>query len=311
MPIGVEDIRSGAGDHVVQFYQREADLVYTVAANLFDALRAGETAVVIATGAHRDAFERELMSAGIELGEARGDGRYVPLDAASTLFQLRRDGRIDRDRFNSVIGGVLGQAGATGRRMRVYGEMVTLLWEAGQVAAAIELEGRWNDFGRDMPFSLLCAYPSQAVAGSQHSNALREVCALHSTVVHPDARHWEVTRDFGAEFGAPRAARRFVVDQLRSHGYGEDLVNDAALVLTELAVNALVHARSAFTVALSCDRGAVCISVCDSSSVLPRRRDEDLMKQSGRGLGLVSAVSSRWGVKSTAEGKMVWAVLGP
>ena len=42
----------------------------------------------------------------------------------------------------------------------VFGEMVWLLWDAGQVNAAIEVETLWNELGHQYPFSLLCAYPA-------------------------------------------------------------------------------------------------------------------------------------------------------
>lgn len=119
----------------------------------------------------------------------------------------------------------------------------------------------------------------------------------------------ERSRHFAAELGAPASARRFVVAALRSDGHETDLVDDAALVLTELAANALMHARSAFRVAVTSEPGVVCISVHDASPVLPIPRDQELMAQSGRGLGLVAAVSRCWGVDLAPDGKVVWAEL--
>jgi hypothetical protein len=43
--------------------------------------------------------------------------------------------------------------------VRVFGEMVSLLWDAGLIDAAVELEVLWNELGVQYPFSLLCAYP--------------------------------------------------------------------------------------------------------------------------------------------------------
>jgi len=57
-------------------------------------------------------------------------------------------------------------------------------------------------------------------------------------------------RTFAFSGEAPAAARHFAVEALRRLGAGE-LADDAALVVTELAANAVIHARSAFTVDLA------------------------------------------------------------
>jgi anti-sigma regulatory factor (Ser/Thr protein kinase) len=316
VPIEVERNIAGAGDHVVLFYERDEDLVRSVRDYLLGAVEAGQAAVVIATEDHRRAFERQLQAAGVDLVELVGRGNVQMLDAAGTLSGFYTDGQVDHEAFIAVLGAALRQATGGGRRVRLYGEMVALLWEAGDVPAAIELEGLWNNLLRDVPSTLFCAYPSESVSGSRHRDALREVCGLHTSVLSRDSRHEvggsrprERSRHFAAELGAPASARRFVVAALRSDGHETDVVDDAALVLTELAANALMHARSAFRVAVTSEPGLVCISVHDASPVLPIPRDQELMAQSGRGLGLVAAVSRRWGVDLTPDGKVVWAEL--
>ena len=62
----------GAGDHVVEFYERDSELSRSVADYLVWALRVGGVAIVIATEAHRRAFGRQLAAVGVDL-EAVGD----------------------------------------------------------------------------------------------------------------------------------------------------------------------------------------------------------------------------------------------
>ena len=120
------------------------------------------------------------------------------------------DGRIDPKAFRRVIGSLLERAAAAGRPVRAYGEMVALLWEAGDVLAAIELEELWNDIARDHDFGLLCGYRSASVAGDHHDAARQRVCCLHSAVLEPrpseGAERREVSARFGADKDAPRAA---------------------------------------------------------------------------------------------------------
>ena len=77
---------------------------------------------------------------------------------------------------------MLRQAARAGRPVRVFGEMVSLLWDASLSDAAIEVEAMWNELGAQYPFSLLCAYPADSVRGDQHLDALAEVCRVHASV---------------------------------------------------------------------------------------------------------------------------------
>ncbi len=68
--------------HVVEFYETEVFLVDTVCRVLAPALRAGDAAVIIATPAHGMRFEAALTDAGVDVGAARREGRYLVFDAA-------------------------------------------------------------------------------------------------------------------------------------------------------------------------------------------------------------------------------------
>ena len=193
-----------AGRHVVQFYERETDLFVRAGGYLSDTVRAGAVAIVIATEAHRDAFEARFRDAGVDAAAARDDGTLVWLDAAATLARFMRDGHADREAFFDVVGSVVEAAAATGRPVRAYGEMVGLLWEAGDVMAVIELETHWNDLAAAIPFSLYCAYRSESVSGHEHADALARVCQLHSSVVPTPVA--ETTWRFAAD--ATRRATR-------------------------------------------------------------------------------------------------------
>ena len=80
----------------------------------------------------------------------------------------------------------------------------------------------------------------------------------------------------------------------------------APQVLTELATNAALHARSAYTVHLRAEPDAVLIEVTDSSPALPQARHYGTGATTGRGIALVEALSAAWGVESSPTGKTVW-----
>jgi len=90
---------------------------------------------------------------------------------------------------------------------------------------------------------------------------------------------------------------------------GEQLAADAALVVTELATNAVLHAGSAFSVSLTLSGDVIRISVGDSVPPGQPGRDQWLAAVPGHGLGVVAAMAVRWGFEKLDCGKAVWAEL--
>jgi hypothetical protein len=310
MAIGAE-VRLADGDHVVQFYEHDQDLVDVVVSYLASALAAGESVVVIARDDHRQAFASGLGAAGVDTAVAEAEGRLVALDARSTLARFMVDGRPDGAAFDAVVGEVIRQAAAGGRAVRAYGEMVALLWQDGDVTGAMEVEDLWNTLAEQLPFSLFCAYPAGSMADGHGAYAFAEVCHRHSSVVAgaPAPGGSEVTRRFLGPRG-PWWARRFVAEVLTDWGR-TDVLDDCLLVVSELASNAVRHAGSDFTVSLGRAGEVVTVVVGDSCAAPPAPRQPDDMSSTGRGLHLVGAVAGEWGYLPAEDGKLVWAHLGP
>jgi len=311
------DTRVDHGEHVVQFYAGEPELFRTAGSYLADGLRAGEIAIVIAAGEHERGFESHLEAAGIDVAEASSSGALIALDAAATLSAFTVGGRIDAQAFDRVVGTPVRAAVATGRPVRAYGEMVGLLWDAGDVLAAIELEELWSELGRDLRFSLFCAYHSGSAAGEEHADALSDVCDLHARVVPSthvgeagQAEAIELSRTFPPRKDSPRQARRLIADVLHGREHRSDLIDDSQLVLGELATNAVLHARSVFAVRVRFDGSNLHLSVSDASPVIPTPENPEPTALSGRGLRLVAALATEWGVATDLPaGKTVWAKL--
>jgi len=305
-------------DHLVQFYACDDDLTAAVAPSVGAALAGHETAIVIATPAHRAAFWRACVAAGHDLAADVAEGRLLMLDAAETMAGFIADGRPEPFAFDRVVGGLVHRATGSGRPVRAYGEMVALLWDAGNIPAAVELEGLWNDLRREVEFTLLCAYPTSIVEGDHHLDALNEMCRLHSAVTwerasisEPATKRsgaLEAARTFVGNRLAPRDARHFVVEELERLGH-PDLAEDAAIVVAELAANAVLHACSDFEVALSTGEDCIRIAVRDRSPLSPAQRRLESQKTSGRGLRIVAGVATGWGTELVDDGKVVWAEL--
>jgi anti-sigma regulatory factor (Ser/Thr protein kinase) len=102
-------------------------------------------------------------------------------------------------------------------------------------------------------------------------------------------------------------ARDFVCEHLVAHGLLY-LVEDVRLVASELATNAMVHARTPFVVTLSEVDGGVRLTIRDGSPTVPVRTSPNLTDMNGRGLMLVELLSEEWGARTEGDGsKSVWA----
>lgn len=106
------------------------------------------------------------------------------------------------------------------------------------------------------------------------------------------------------------AARHRLVDRLGTRGLDGDVLDTAALLLTEVVTNAVLHAGTDVTVRWSVDTGSVLVEVRDDSPVLPVRRDHDDDAVTGRGLELVELLAGAYGVRRTGTGKIVWFAVG-
>lgn len=102
-----------------------------------------------------------------------------------------------------------------------------------------------------------------------------------------------------------RAARRFVAEALARWGCA-DAADDATLLVSELVTNAIIHARTPVDLIVRRTKGAVRIEVLDDGEGIPEPRVTPPDAPAGRGLGLVQAVASRWGVEERPPGKSVW-----
>ncbi len=167
--------------HRVYFYEDDTFLIDNVVQFAKSGLQQRETVIIVATDQHRRELKTKLMEEEMIGLWAPDVGNYVTLDASDTLALFLRNGWPDEQLFLRLIGQIIASAaGAT--PVRIYGEMVAVLWAEGNPLAAIHLERLWNKLATHREFSLLCGYPSSAFRGPDMAFAFQDVCACHSQV---------------------------------------------------------------------------------------------------------------------------------
>lgn len=125
------------------------------------------------------------------------------------------------------------------------------------------------------------------------------------------ARQAPLELALSAQPAAVPAVRRAVRAQLIEWGLS-DLVDPVSLVVSELATNAVLHARGTLRVRLCRQDDGARLEVGDDSPRLPQQRQRSALSGTGRGLALVAELAREWGVESTdGGGKIVWAAFSP
>jgi PAS domain S-box-containing protein len=172
-------------NHAVQFYEDDRFLIETVVEFLAAGMLAGQSLVVIATEAHREAMAAGLGAAGHDVDGACFRGRLLFLDAEEALATFMNGGSPDADLFQATVGSVIDKslraAGTAG--LRAYGEMVDVLWKAGNAEGALQLEDLWNALADRHQFSLLCAYSMGNFYQQSDMAGIQSVCGRHSHVM--------------------------------------------------------------------------------------------------------------------------------
>jgi DNA-binding NarL/FixJ family response regulator len=181
-----QGVKSAQG-HEVVFYTDDKSLIDHVTQLIGGVLRAGNSALVIATKSHQDSFLARLQAYGLDMAAAIERGRYVALDAADALSAIMRNDMPDAVQFRTLLGDCILRAadatqGSSGR-VAIFGECVRMLWEQDNAEAAIAFERLGNE--QILPrynVDILCGYSLGSFQDDVGSHVFRRICAEHSAV---------------------------------------------------------------------------------------------------------------------------------
>ena len=107
------------------------------------------------------------------------------------------------------------------------------------------------------------------------------------------------------EVASVTRARHYVRDALAGIG-APDCADDAQLAVSELIANAVKHARTPVVLELARDDRHLTVTVADGERELASQVQQHALAESGRGLRIVAAVATEWGVERRDDGKALW-----
>lgn len=172
------------GRHFAQLHRSERSLGEAVGTFLGAGLRRGEGVLVLATADHVRLFFELLTDAGLDPGAEMGTGSLLVLDAQDALERIVGDGEPNWSEFRTTVTAALDTLESRGyRNVRIYGELVDVLWHDGRTAAAIRLEEFWNSLAGEREFSLFCCYTLDGLAEDVYSSPLHEIGRTHSDIL--------------------------------------------------------------------------------------------------------------------------------
>jgi hypothetical protein len=172
-------------DHIVQLYQDQDFLNRAVCRFARAGLANGESVILVSTLPHWDGFGARLESEGVDVESAQDRGQLTVVDADELLPCFMGDAMPDPRVFPGVFGDVLGQARAGGsyQRVRVWGEMVNVLWERGDVAASMNLEDQFDQLGKKSDIAIFCWFLMDNFNGDVHEHMLPRLGTNHSHLI--------------------------------------------------------------------------------------------------------------------------------
>jgi anti-sigma regulatory factor (Ser/Thr protein kinase) len=165
--------------------------------------------------------------------------------------------------------------------------------------------------GRDLDLTSGDAVADQLLAAMLPSDAVRaDDVALLTVRVGPEAsRPGGHGIDLQESAQSPALARGFVAGLLQGAGW-EVAVDTATLLVSELVTNALHHGMAPCSLHVRFLPDELLeVAVEDGDAAIPTLEHPDQLSEHGRGMLLVDALATAWGIRPTAHGKQVWFTL--
>jgi anti-sigma regulatory factor (Ser/Thr protein kinase) len=294
----------GPADGVL-VYQHDAQLIEVGGRYIAGALDDGGAAVAFATAQHLRDLEAWVALCGTDLARAARDGRYLSLPIEKLPARGAEAAALDE-----LLVRTLEQIPDTAEPVCVFGEVSPALRERLQRSPGTSVLSIGTALRAKRPVSLLCARHEDMTADPECAeNTSANGAALVQPPAFPAPANGSVSSVVSSAVlpPAPAAcgfARRLVRAACESET-GADTIDTAVLVVSELAGNAVRHARSTFTAEVSFRNGSVRLAVTDARPLPEDWKGFPIARE--HGLGLVAALAEDWSIEPLEGGKMVWA----
>jgi hypothetical protein len=178
------DLEPKSNLHCVHFFEPSRFPALEIAKFLFEGLKQGEGAVLIATLEHASQIESEIEKRGLNVRELSGAGLWV-LTEVRELVQALESGMTIATVVESFIELVVrpAQRQSEKQRVRIYGEFVDgILSQIGNAEMAMEVERYGNELVSEGVATIYCGYSTNAFPDASFAKPFIKLCRLHNQI---------------------------------------------------------------------------------------------------------------------------------
>lgn len=180
------EARPAASNHMAQLYRTDGELADSVSRFIAEGLDAGEAVLIIATASHWALFVARLATMPcIDLASAIVSGQLRIMNADFALSTIMVDGMPQWHRFQETANRIIEKSHKRFGKLRVYGEMASILWQNENRLGAERLESHWNALSHRHDIVRLCAYRVNEADAKGYNAVLECVCRTHSRLLPP------------------------------------------------------------------------------------------------------------------------------
>jgi hypothetical protein len=166
--------------HSVHIYGESRELITHLGGAVTSSLAVRDPVFIIATEEHHHLLVSYLIKQGVNLSKYSKEGLYNVFDAEQLLATFMVNDMPEPNLFRASVCALLTAAREFSHgKVTLFGETAALLWQKGNRAAALRLEGLANEILQEIPCRIHCAYPSGVF---QREADEWRVCSLHSNV---------------------------------------------------------------------------------------------------------------------------------
>ncbi|HYG15139.1 MAG TPA: MEDS domain-containing protein [Bacteroidia bacterium] len=168
-------------DHILQIYENDESIVAALSQFIISGFETNESVVIVATYEHLVTLDALLLIKGYNLQELKNKSRYLTFEANDLLSKFMVDGWPDEGLFFKAVTEIIKKV-KNNNKVRVYGEMVAILWAQGHSGATVRLEHLWTKLCRQEEFMLFCAYPKIGFT-QDITTSINHICSAHNKMI--------------------------------------------------------------------------------------------------------------------------------
>jgi hypothetical protein len=165
--------------HIVYPYNDEEKAIKAVCMFATSGFTKGESVVLIMADSRCEPIIGHLAKAGCDIEALLIRGQLECLSADGMLKTFMPSGTFDERVFEDTLSSVIARARASSAsgKVRIFGEMVSLLLARNAISSAEQLEAAWNQIIQTHSISVFCTY---TLVGTEFKTLPESLALLHS-----------------------------------------------------------------------------------------------------------------------------------